>query len=310
MRKDMSKVITDCYRLGGKYGYKNRRSELKNELNQAIVKEEWDNLETHESIRFWAKKDWNEKEFGEHLGPLKKFLFSKVGQNWDDVYSEICEHIKLNSAQQIHILQHLDQYVEKNTYLGDDNKVYYYSEYPYFYKNNKKNPIEDSFSIVYVSPCDKILRKTPVKKYDFKRKSYVFYQTDNIYVQCHKIWGNWYFVYLKDIPQKEYKFWNKKDISKIKKAEEKINSQNLYYFQIPNGNFLVSYKKDNKGRWIYPKYKDVATADICTSNKIYNRFNKFNPYKINNVYAYKRKQMNSKEIKIWINKENKIVIKY
>lgn len=54
------------------------------------------------------------KELNEYLNPLIRFLRSRVGKPWDKVYSEIRKNIKFQSATQLHILQHLEHYVEKN----------------------------------------------------------------------------------------------------------------------------------------------------------------------------------------------------
>lgn len=55
---------------------------------------------------------WERKELNENLNPLKRFLHSRIGKKWDDVYSEICSRIDKKNAVQGHIIQHLFQYVE------------------------------------------------------------------------------------------------------------------------------------------------------------------------------------------------------
>jgi hypothetical protein len=54
------------------------------------------------------------KWLNENLAPLRRFLLSRLGRQWDAVYGEICAHISLDSAVQKHVLLHLHQYVEKN----------------------------------------------------------------------------------------------------------------------------------------------------------------------------------------------------
>lgn len=58
-----------------------------------------------------AGKQRSSKWLNEHLGPLRRFLISKVGQPWDRVYSEIRADLKVRRAIDLHILQHLDQMV-------------------------------------------------------------------------------------------------------------------------------------------------------------------------------------------------------
>jgi hypothetical protein len=59
----------------------------------------------------------NTKSLNEHLGPLCRYLDSQVGQPWDRVFAEICKHIRLDSAVQSHVRDHVMQFVQVNTIL-------------------------------------------------------------------------------------------------------------------------------------------------------------------------------------------------
>jgi hypothetical protein len=59
------------------------------------------------------------KGFGENLAPLRRFLHRRVGRPWDRVYSEIRARLAPTSTVHLHVLQHLDQMVEKHTVLID-----------------------------------------------------------------------------------------------------------------------------------------------------------------------------------------------
>ena len=50
----------------------------------------------------------------ENLSPLRRYLESQVGRPWDKVYSEIRANLDARKATGLHILQHLDCYVERN----------------------------------------------------------------------------------------------------------------------------------------------------------------------------------------------------
>jgi hypothetical protein len=52
------------------------------------------------------------KSLNENLAPLERFLDRAVGRPWNEVYSEISQHIRLSSAVQFHILQHIGDFVE------------------------------------------------------------------------------------------------------------------------------------------------------------------------------------------------------
>jgi hypothetical protein len=57
------------------------------------------------------------KSLNEHLGPLRRYLDSQVGQPWDRVFAEICKHIRCDSAVQSHVRDHVMQFVQVNTIL-------------------------------------------------------------------------------------------------------------------------------------------------------------------------------------------------
>ena len=99
----MHKVIVEEPRGGGGYSKQRRRGSLPYDL-----------LPRHEGIR---RPYFNRKWFGEHLGPLKRWLRSNVGRRWDDIYSEACRVIKPNDVVRLHIRTHMMQYVERNTFM-------------------------------------------------------------------------------------------------------------------------------------------------------------------------------------------------
>jgi hypothetical protein len=50
----------------------------------------------------------------EHMAPLRRYLRSQVGRPWNKVHSEISQHLRLDSAVQSHVLDHLDDYVARH----------------------------------------------------------------------------------------------------------------------------------------------------------------------------------------------------
>lgn len=59
------------------------------------------------------------KRFNENLAPLRRFLERRVGRPWDQVYGEIRARLSPSSAVHMHVLQHLDEMVEKHAILID-----------------------------------------------------------------------------------------------------------------------------------------------------------------------------------------------
>ncbi len=65
----------------------------------------------------------NTKSLNENLAPLVRFLRSSCGRPWNDVYSEIRERISPKSAVQLHIWQHVEQYVQRNLQVTADGQL-------------------------------------------------------------------------------------------------------------------------------------------------------------------------------------------
>jgi hypothetical protein len=61
---------------------------------------------------------YDHKNSTDVLGPLRDYLKSKFGQPWDDVYSEMCEHMDRRSTVGAHIFTHLGDYVDTNCWIG------------------------------------------------------------------------------------------------------------------------------------------------------------------------------------------------
>lgn len=62
------------------------------------------------------------KSLNENLAPLRRFLNSRCGQHWSKVYSEIRSGINPASAVQMHILQHLEHYVQLHVKAWPDGQ--------------------------------------------------------------------------------------------------------------------------------------------------------------------------------------------
>ncbi len=99
MRWDMKEVIVEVARAGG--GGKDKRPKALRDDDG------FPDLPAHERMRY--RKD---KSQGDKLGPLYSFLESRIGQQWDDVFSEICEVNDKRSMLGFHLLTHLAQYVQ------------------------------------------------------------------------------------------------------------------------------------------------------------------------------------------------------
>jgi hypothetical protein len=62
-------------------------------------------------------KHSGEKSLNENLSPLRRYLESNVGRPWSKVYAEISATLDSRKATGLHILQHLRDFVETDTWI-------------------------------------------------------------------------------------------------------------------------------------------------------------------------------------------------
>lgn len=63
------------------------------------------------------------KELSENLNPLRRFLQKRVDQLWNNIYSELNEHVKVNNAVQAHVRQHLDGMVHLHVEVNEFGQI-------------------------------------------------------------------------------------------------------------------------------------------------------------------------------------------
>jgi hypothetical protein len=110
MRPDMDKVIVERPRFGSRLA---SRRKGKARQDQRLG---YDGLPGREGIK---RRGGSQKQFNEHLGPLKRYLFQQVGRPWNLVFSEICQRINRNSVVQDHVRDHVNQLVAREVLLID-----------------------------------------------------------------------------------------------------------------------------------------------------------------------------------------------
>ncbi|MEH2083473.1 MAG: hypothetical protein V7K89_26890 [Nostoc sp.] len=59
------------------------------------------------------------KYLSDHLGPLRRFLRSQVGQPWNDVYSQLCQRLDPSTMAGQHVIDHVWDYVERYVEIID-----------------------------------------------------------------------------------------------------------------------------------------------------------------------------------------------
>lgn len=90
-----------------------------------------------------------QKTFTDLLGPLSRFLQSRVGQPWRKVHKEIAGNLKGRNTQQQHILDHLKQMVVTDLAFEDGKLVH---------ANGTPFKVYGHWKEFYVDPRDLILK--------------------------------------------------------------------------------------------------------------------------------------------------------
>lgn len=146
MRSDMAKVIVERPRHG---------SRLRSVKFAARVRPAGD----VEDFDLAPPGDRDEKSLNENLAPLRRYLDRQVGRPWDKVYSEIRANLDTRKATQLHILQHLRDYVQTHCWMKGRTVM-----------ANRRWFGVDPVEGLYVHPKTGILRRAPERKWDRERK--------------------------------------------------------------------------------------------------------------------------------------------
>ncbi|MDZ7961910.1 MAG: hypothetical protein RMY34_29215 [Aulosira sp. DedQUE10] len=135
------------------------------------------------------------KYLSDHLGPLRRLLLSKVGQPWNDVYSELCQRLDHNTMTGQHVIGHIWDYVERYVEIIDGvvcRKAY----------RGYQLPLDQSYrDRFYIHPETGILcavEKVP-RKHKQKQQQTDIVIVDN-YHQYHKLNEIWYLITYEDFP--------------------------------------------------------------------------------------------------------------
>ncbi|WP_427159151.1 hypothetical protein ACQFX9_24285 [Aliinostoc sp. HNIBRCY26] len=135
------------------------------------------------------------KYLSDHLGPLRRFLRSKVGQPWNDVYSELCQKLDHKTMAGQHVIGHLWDYVVTHVEIVDGH----------FYGTliNRGYQISLDWSYrqrFYVHPETGILCAVENKPQKRQQEEIDVIIIDD-YHRYHKINEIWYLITFEDVPK-------------------------------------------------------------------------------------------------------------
>lgn len=185
MRYDMDRVIIERPRYHQFIRYHHVRS-------RGPV-EKWEDLPNKEGMRRpFLGLGLGEKEFSDLVRPLYGFLSSRVGQKWDKVYSEIRAHVNPNSTTQIHLVQHVFQFVERYVDLDEAGQ-------PHRRARGRYDRSGLSAGELYVHPESGLLCRVPEVAWPSPRpvEKYVIALEDGR--ELRRIGGIWYWMAFADV---------------------------------------------------------------------------------------------------------------
>jgi len=143
MREDMYKVVINRPRYACRYATKAKLRYLDgHDLPHRI---------TGKQV-FRYKTKAITKSFSDHVMPLKRYLLSQRGRNWDDVFSEICEHLDTGSTVKVHVHEHIDGFIERKVMRDEDGVLWSCSGY--------LERLVESGTELYVDPDDNLIKET------------------------------------------------------------------------------------------------------------------------------------------------------
>jgi len=184
MRPDMAQVIIERPRGGRRYKTpKGSRRRLQRGLDVGPRRE-------------GIKRVWGNgtKWLSEHLAPLRRFLFGQVGRPWDHVFAEICQHLRVDSAVQDHVRDHLWDYVERHVILVNGEPCYGADWY-------HGRPLRGSWKDLYVCPRTGLLRRVPRLFRPTPQRATPPPVGVGERCQCRWLRGAWHLITLRRVPK-------------------------------------------------------------------------------------------------------------
>jgi len=124
MRSDMGKVVIERPRAGHDRCYgevRNRKDTLKSQLKRLKIGDfqDEDFEDWFEDIALGGIESmvlsyhgYERKEFSDLLGPVYRYLQSKVGCQWDAIWSDVCRNLRGGYAIE-HVREHVNNYVHR-----------------------------------------------------------------------------------------------------------------------------------------------------------------------------------------------------
>ncbi|MFN7737835.1 MAG: hypothetical protein ACK5O8_17090 [Pirellula sp.] len=198
MRSDMAKVIVERPRIGS------RRPSRKKGYRKYLQSMAVDELPRREPmLGQWRGR---EKWLNEHLGPMRRFLRSKIGLPWNNIHRELCEYVSFDNAVQGHVLAHIYEYVHLHVEVENDATVYS--------KSGRRRQHKLEVNAIYVCPNSGIL--TLVKAcVRHQPRTRIPISESSQYLHRDNFWWEVQFRTRYGIAGDRWDVWLERDVSKL-----------------------------------------------------------------------------------------------
>jgi hypothetical protein len=112
-----------------------------------------EDMPSKESLRRPYRLRGTDKHLNENLAPLRRYLESRIGSRWDEVYSDIAAHLRVDSTVQQHVRDHLKDLVE----IVPQERWFSVWDGA----GGRRKVRGGRYQALYVDPSDGILKKDP-----------------------------------------------------------------------------------------------------------------------------------------------------
>jgi hypothetical protein len=252
MRKDLNKVLCERPRHNHEDKFHNYRHHKKfKNLNG----EELENLPAREGMKVRYKHGGWDKNFNEHLSPLKGIIRKSVGKKWDKVFSELCQVFDRRSVINQHIVQHLRDFIAIETFL-DGTDIWVKERW-------RNTPIADGWYEFFVDPRTGIVRRNrhfrsyrQARKETARREAAEKAKVHRVIddkTELFLVNGVWFIAEVRDTPSKGYQ---------VKKTSTFAKNMTYYVTEyVPVFDVVL-------GRQVtYPHFRKYAISKRTASHK-------------------------------------------
>lgn len=280
MRKDFKKLLCEEPRRKG-WQTKNKKSLNKRKgykkRYQWGTKGDYDEWSLPRIEPMCGKRGRGDKDFGEHLQPLVRYLRTNVGRKWDDIFSEIRQQCPNDNAVNAHIYQHLWGYVERKPYYIDgvphrNPGDWFGSPYPISDHGRDNTFYVDMNGILRRAPRRESYRQRQRRADEKRQKNSDVRELDGVYYVRKN--GVWFETKLVPLPKP-----HKRIETKESRWRGTYTVEVIYYPDFVDA-FLGGYASNEYGT--SPSHR---LANLC--KKTYGR----------KVYCSQLRQLNSRELR-------------